>query len=113
MYCWEVIDDLGATGIYKVGMTSHRCGDERIRSCANASNLGHEIVFLLRTGEQQAKAIEQQLLASGHEVEMPDHVVDGRTEFRRFGPQAMATINQLQAIAEGKPIETQKLTVRQ
>lgn len=115
IYVWEWVIDGEPAGVYKVGVTSWKCGDARIRRCARKAGLDYRIVFLLKTGEQQARAIEQLLLASGHPVDMPDHVVDGRTEFRYFHPdsKAMETIKQLQAIAEGKPIEAQKLTAQQ
>lgn len=115
IYVWEWVVDGEGTGVYKGGLTSWKLGDQRIKDCARDNGMDYRLVFLLRTGEQQARAIEQALLDSGHEVEMPETCIEGRTEFRRFHPdsRAMATINQLAAIAEGKPIATQKLEARQ
>lgn len=112
LYVWEWMISGQGTGIYKHGMTSWRLGTKRIEECAASNGLDHRLVFLIRTEGGKATAIESAILAGGEPVAMPPWVTDGRTEFRRFGPKAMETINQLVAIAEGKPIETQKLEVR-
>lgn len=114
IYVFELRDDLGWTGIYKTGLTSWRLGDERIRVGNHRNGTDYRIVALIRTTKGDARNIEKAILDSGEPVtDLPETFVDGRTEVRRFGPRSMATINQLKAIAEGKPIETQKLVARQ
>lgn len=114
VYVYEIGDDLGWTDLYKTGLTSWKNGDERIQISNRKNGTDYRIVALIRTTKGDARKIEQAILDSGEPFsDLPDTFVDGRTEVRRFGPRSMATINQLKAIAEGKPIATQKLTARQ
>ena len=99
VYVYEIRDDLGWTAIYKVGLTSWKNYDERIRRSNRKNDSEYRVLFLLRTTAGDARKIEQAILDSGTPfTDLPDRFVDGTSEFRKFGPRAMETIKQMAAM---------------
>jgi hypothetical protein len=84
VYIWEVIGlKYHGKQVYKIGQTSARLGDDRIKAVAREINRDYKILRLFHTDTGKALAIEKQLLTYGEPVEMPLVVkVGGSSEFR-------------------------------
>lgn len=96
VYAWEWVRDGEPTGIIKVGLTSWHLGRSRIEMTARDNGQDYRLLFLLQTPVGEAKRIEQALLSSGSPVDdLPESIVDGRTEFRTFSERNMETILQM------------------
>lgn len=100
IYLWEWVEDGKGTGIYKPGLTSWRLADKRIRDCAYTNGIDYRLIALCQTSEKDAKAFEPVLLGMGDEVALPDHITDGRTEFRIYSESELALIYQLLGVEE-------------
>ena len=98
LYFWEWIDQGKSTGIYKVGVTSHRLDDKRIKQCASANGIDYRLIALCQTSEQDAMAFESVLLDMGDTVPLPDHIKDGRSEFRIYNDEELQIIYQLMGV---------------
>ena len=77
VYIWR---DAG-TDLHKVGVTSARIGEQRIRLCKSHNDMDPQIVFMLKVPD--ARAVELRLLELGTDPEL-DSSIDGYTEFRRL-----------------------------
>lgn len=96
VYAWEWIKDGKPTGIIKVGLTSWHLGQSRIDMTASHNGQEYRVLFLIQTPVGDAKRIEQAILSSGSPVDdLPESIVDGRTEFRTFSDRNMETILQM------------------
>lgn len=102
VYLWEWVEDGKGTGIYKPGLTSWRLADKRIRDCAHINGIDYRLIALCQTSEKDAKAFESVLLGMGDEVALPDHITDGRTEFRIYSESELALIYQLLGVEEAQ-----------
>jgi hypothetical protein len=80
VYIWKAAD---YDTLYKVGCTSKRLGDKRIRYVANAFGLGIEKAHLAET--DKAREIERELLSHGSPASMPS-MAFGYSEFRELSP---------------------------
>jgi len=76
VYLWQVDN----SDIFKIGVTSHRLGEQRIRQVAHVNNQTPTIVRL--TACDDARIVEQTLLTFGTNPQLD--VVDGKTEYRRL-----------------------------
>ena len=90
-YIWEDADRAGA-GVYKVGITSERCADERIAICTRKNNMKANIILMLAV--RDARDIERRALEIGEAVNYPSSV-DGYTEFRRYTDHELGKVWQL------------------
>lgn len=79
VYIWEQMNPGADHRVYKVGVTSERRGESRIKDCASANGMEAKIVMMLSC--DNARAIEKRLLSIGKPVDYPDSF-DGNTEFR-------------------------------
>lgn len=95
IYFWEWMEDGVGTGIYKAGVTSSRLGETRIKECANKNKIDYRLIALCETDEGGALEIEKALLEMGETVALPDHIKDGRTEFRIYNDEELAFIQEL------------------
>ena len=93
-YFWEWIESGVGTNIYKVGVTSWRLGDARIKQVALAGGMDYRLIALCFAGEG-ATEIKGALLDMGDTVAMPEHVIDGRIEFRIYNDEELAFIYEL------------------
>ena len=76
----------------------------RITHATTHNGMEYRTVFLLKTSPGDAIVIERALLDSGQPVKF-EKKVDGITEFRRFGPKGIETLNAMAQIASSKPRE--------
>lgn len=87
IYIWEAVGEFfDGEKIYKIGLTSHRIGERRIKKCAQANKFTHNIIAMAYVGEQKAFEIESALLTLGADPKMDG---DGSTEFRALTDQEL------------------------
>ena len=91
VYLWK-LRDFG--DVYKVGVTSHRLGDARIKFVSAMSGYDVEYYFVVKS--DRACEIETQMLKLGR----PFHGVScsGMTEFREFTPQELSQCLQMMGL---------------
>ena len=100
LYLWEWVEDGKGVGIYKPGVTSWRLGDQRIREVATVNGLDYRLIALCETSEGDALMFEKALLDMGEKPALPDHITDGRTEFRIYSDEELEFIYQLMGVEE-------------
>lgn len=99
VYVWEIIDALGPTSVYKVGLTSWKLGETRIKQVAG-QGVDYRLLGLCRTSKGDARIFEDFILCLGNPfTDVPD-TFDGRTELRTFSPEAIGTIHHLLGVKE-------------
>lgn len=76
IYIWQVT----GTDTYKIGLTSQKMGEFRIWQCSRHNGMDANIILVASVDD--AREIEQTLLALGEEVPEFGSEVDGYTEFR-------------------------------
>lgn len=79
-YIWRVQDGGADTCLYKIGISSERCWERRVRDVSSAYGFGAKIICLSRT--IRAESIERIFLDAGAKIEMPKS--NGHSEFRIF-----------------------------
>lgn len=79
VYIWEHLDADAEGRVYKIGVTSERRGEARIRDCARHNNMQAGIVMMLSCDD--AKRVEKKLLKLGRDAGYADEL-DGSTEYR-------------------------------
>lgn len=85
-YLWQNVMN---KGVYKVGITSERCSDDRIENCAYRNGMKANIIFKLAT--PNAREIERKALQMGEPVDYPA-TIDGYTEFRRYTDKELGAV---------------------
>lgn len=100
IYFWEWTENGVGTGIYKPGVTSWRRGDARIVQCAATNGIDYRLIALCETSPGDALQFERMLLDMGDTVALPDHITDGRTEFRIYSEQELQFIYELLGVSE-------------
>jgi hypothetical protein len=85
-YLWQNADD---PGVYKVGITSKRCANERIALCASRNGMTANIILMASV--QDARDTERRALEIGDSVNYPD-TIDGYTEFRRYSDEELGQV---------------------
>jgi hypothetical protein len=100
VYVWEAEGvQFNGLPVYKIGITSARRGDERVRDCARSGKLTAKLLMLRYVGCRYALTLENHLHTFG--VNPLLDVPDGRTEFRALtGEELRVIIN----IIESHPI---------
>lgn len=89
LYIWKCIDRTDEYGqIYKIGITSTSCMDERIKKVSRTHKLAYEIVVWSR--QNDPRAIEAQILSIGMPAKMER--ADGHTEFRSLSETDLAQV---------------------
>ena len=88
-YIWENADD---PGVYKVGITSERCADDRIAICTRRNKMIANIIVMATVDD--ARDIERRALELGDDPRYPD-TVDGYTEFRRYSDAELGAVYQM------------------
>jgi len=85
-YIWENTQD---PGVYKVGITSERCADERIAICSRKNGMTANVILMAAT--PNARDIERRALELGDDPRYPD-TIDGYTEFRRYSDAELGEV---------------------
>jgi hypothetical protein len=85
-YIWENTQD---PGVYKVGITSERCADERIAICTRKNGMTANVILMAHT--PRARDIERRALELGDDPRYPD-TIDGYTEFRRYSDAELGEV---------------------
>ena len=85
-YIWENTQD---PGVYKVGITSDRCADERIAICTRKNDMTANVILMAHT--PNARDIERRALELGDDPRYPD-TIDGYTEFRRYSDAELGEV---------------------
>jgi len=85
-YIWENTKD---KGVYKVGITSARCSDDRIEKCVSNNGMKASVILILRVSD--AREIERKALQMGESVDYSSEI-DGYTEFRRYTDQELGEV---------------------
>ena len=85
-YIWENADD---QGVYKVGITSERCGRDRVAMCARKNGMTAKVILKLAVSD--ARELERKALEIGEAVDYPS-TIDGYTEFRRYTDQELGEV---------------------
>jgi hypothetical protein len=81
IYIWRVTGALhDGKPVYKIGITSARLGEERIKHVAKKHKVGYEIIIFAKT-RVPAMRIEERIKRIG---ENPGYTGDGATEFRAW-----------------------------
>ena len=89
LYIWKCIDRTDEYGqIYKIGITSTSCMDERIKKVSRTHKVAYEIVVWSR--QNDPRAIESQILSIGMPAKMER--ADGHTEFRSLSETDLAQV---------------------
>jgi hypothetical protein len=88
-YIWENADD---PGVYKVGITSERCGDGRITQCARQNSMTANIILVAAVDD--AREVERRALDLGDDPRYPADI-DGYTEFRRYSDAELGAVYQM------------------
>lgn len=88
-YIWENADD---PGVYKVGITSERCADDRIDICTRKNNMTANIVLVAAVDD--ARELERRALELGDDPHYPTDI-DGYTEFRRYSDAELGAVYQM------------------
>lgn len=83
-YIWQNMGD--SRGVYKSGITSGRCGDDRISHVADEAGFQPQTIIMLRA--ENAREIERAVLELGADPGY-DSSVDGYTEFRILTDQEL------------------------
>jgi hypothetical protein len=73
-------------GVYKSGITSNRCGSDRISHVADEAGLQPQTIIMLRA--ENAREIERAVLELGSDPGY-DPSIDGYTEFRILTDQEL------------------------
>lgn len=90
IYIWKAVGvEFNGKQVYKLGLTSYRLKDKRIKDVAKGANLKYEIVILEKV--LKADFIEYELLQFGENPKLGDF--DGSSEFR-----ALTNVELLEAI---------------
>lgn len=97
VYIWK-LKDFG--DVYKVGVTSHRLQDKRIRFVSQMS--GYDVDYYFVVKSDKACQIESEMLSLGK----PFHGVDcnGMTEFREFTPEEFDMCLSLMGVTKTKRV---------
>lgn len=85
-YIWASSED---AGVYKVGITSERCAEERIATCSRKHDVDANIILMASV--PNAREIERKALQIGEEVDYSSKI-DGYTEFRRYTDQELGEV---------------------
>lgn len=85
-YIWQNAND---PGVYKVGITSERCADERIAICTRKNGMTANVILMAST--PNARDIERRALELGDDPRYPD-TIDGHTEFRRYSDAELGEV---------------------
>jgi len=89
LYIWKCIDRTDEYGqIYKIGITSTSCMDERIKKVSRLHGVDYEIVVWTR--QNDPRAIEAQILSIGRRAKMTR--LEGHTEFRSLSEADLAQV---------------------
>ena len=88
-YIWENADD---PGVYKVGISSERCADDRIDICTRKNKMTANIILM--TSVNDARDIERRALELGDDPHYPADI-DGYTEFRRYSDAELGAVYQM------------------
>lgn len=89
LYIWKCVDRTDEYGqIYKIGITSTSCADDRIKTVSRTHKVGYEIVVWSR--QNDPRVIEAQILRIGRPAKMER--ADGHTEFRSLTDQDLAQV---------------------
>ncbi len=95
VYIWEVVDE-NHPNTYKIGITSQRLGDHRIKEVSDRSGLNNKIIIHSDVTDNTARELEDKLLLFGEPANLSGF--GGSTEFR--------VINKKELIKMIKLIET-------
>lgn len=85
-YIWENADD---AGVYKVGITSKRCAEDRIVICTRKNGMTANVILKLAVSD--ARELERKALEIGEPADYPS-TIDGYTEFRRYTDQELGEV---------------------
>lgn len=88
-YIWGNAAD---TGVYKVGITSERLAEKRIKGCARKNRMKANIILMITV--RDARDIESKALEIGEAVKYPSSI-DGYTEFRRYTDHELGEVYRL------------------
>jgi hypothetical protein len=89
LYIWKCLDRTDEYGqIYKIGITSTSCADDRIKTVSRTHKVGYEIVVWSR--QNDPRVIEAQILRIGRPAKMER--ADGHTEFRSLSETDLAQV---------------------
>jgi hypothetical protein len=81
IYIWRAVgEDFNGKQVYKIGLTSTRVKDWRIKKCSRSSGFEADIVLFAEVGPGMAYSIEDEVLKIGTHPEYSGF--DGCTEFR-------------------------------
>jgi hypothetical protein len=86
VYLWSVE---GESGLYKIGITSHKMGTYRINQVAKEAGVMPRLVFLKQVGYENAKAIENKMKKLGTPYKFSKKFY-GHSEFRYLSPSEVA-----------------------
>ena len=85
-YIWENSSD---AGVYKVGITSERCAEDRIAICTRKNSMEASVILIASV--PNAREIEQKALEMGESADYSSEI-DGYTEFRRYTDQELGEV---------------------
>jgi hypothetical protein len=88
-YVWGNADD---PGVYKVGITSQRCAEDRIANCARHNNMTANVIVMAAVDD--ARELERRALELGDDPHYPADI-DGYTEFRRYSDAELGAVYQM------------------
>lgn len=101
-YIWQN----GDSDIYKVGITSERCAEDRIAICTRNNGMTANIVLTLNA--KNARDIEREALTMGTAADYPS-TIDGYTEFRYFTEAQLNDVCQMaNEMSQGEHHETNR-----
>jgi hypothetical protein len=90
IYVWKADETLG-DNVYKIGVTSYRFGDRRMKMVANTWGVAYEVVVFEKV--RSAIEVEREVLKLGHKPDLPK--LDGYTEFRVLTHDDMMAVSNI------------------
>lgn len=91
IYLWEAVGETyNGKKVYKLGVTSQRCGNKRVVEVACRAGVESRLLVARFLGDWYVPELEKRLLAFGEDPKLD--VPDGRTEFRALTAEELAVI---------------------
>lgn len=90
IYLWQANGErYNGKSVYKIGVTSHSFGTQRIKITACRNKMIPDVLFFGRVADC-ARSLERQLLLCGEDPKL--NVADGKTEFRALSEHEAASV---------------------